>query len=252
MLSFSEKRVLVTGASRGIGAACATLFGKLGASVAVCFQKDRKAADEVVARIGAAGGRAEAFAADLARFSAGEELIASVEASLGPIDVAVLNHGIWKRAPIAEMTERQYDEMMDTNLRGTFAATSACARRMKARGTGSIVLVSSTAGQRGEAEHSHYAATKGAVISLTKSLAVELAPFGVRVNCVAPGWVATDMTRAALEDPETQRKIRATIPLGRVGTPDEIAAPIAFIASELSSFVTGEIFNVNGGAVLVG
>jgi 3-oxoacyl-[acyl-carrier protein] reductase len=123
---------------------------------------------------------------------------------------------------------------------------------MKGRRSGRIVFVASTAGQRGEALHAHYAATKGAVISLTKSLAPELAPYGILVNCVAPGWVATDMTREALADPRERERVLATIPLGRVATPEEIALPIAFIASDAATFVTGEILNVNGGAVLIG
>jgi 3-oxoacyl-[acyl-carrier protein] reductase len=252
MLSFAGKHALVTGASRGIGAACATLFGKLGASVAVHYHVDRRAADEVVARIEATGSRAAAFASGFASFDAADVLVGKVEQTLGPLDIVVLNHGVWKRAPIDEMTEADYTDMMDANLRGVFGVASACARRMKRRGAGRMIFVSSTAGQRGEAEHAHYAATKGAVISMTKSLAAELAPHGILVNCVAPGWVATDMTRATLQDPDQRRKIMDAIPLRRVATPEEIAGPVAFLASELATFVTGEILNVNGGAVLVG
>ena len=143
--------------------------------------------------------------------------------------------------------------MLDSNLRGVYALAGAAARSMKAAGRrGSIVIVSSTAGQRGEAGHSHYAGTKGAVISLTKSLAAELAPQGIRVNCVAPGWVDTSMTAPALSDPARRAGVVASITLGRVGTPAEIAGPIAFVASDWASFMTGEIVNVNGGAVLCG
>ncbi len=150
------------------------------------------------------------------------------------------------------MTEPESDETMNTNVRGVFSVCGAAARRMKVRARGSLVLIASTAGQRGEALHTHYAASKGAVISMTKSLAVELAPFGIRVNCVAPGWVATGMAGPALDDPNERKKVLATIPLGRVGTPDEIVAPVVFLCSTGASFITGEIFNVNGGAVLVG
>jgi 3-oxoacyl-[acyl-carrier protein] reductase len=236
MIQFHGRRVLVTGGSKGIGAACVRLFASLGARVGVHYHRDRAAAEH-------------AFAADLTQWDAGERLVAEVEAALGPLDVVVLNHGIWKRAAIAEMTAGDYDATLDANLRGFFSVASAAARRMIERRSGSIVTVASTAGQRGEAGHAHYAATKGAIISMTKSLASELAPSGIRVNCVAPGWVRTGMTESALDaDPAIGR----SIPLGRVATPDEIAAPIAFLASDAASFITGEIFNVNGGAVLVG
>lgn len=251
-LDFTGKRVLVTGASKGIGAACARTFAELGADVAVHYKADEKGARDVVQYARDRGRRAEAIRADLAEWAAGEALVAAAEAALGPLDVVVLNHGIWKGAPIDAMTEADYDEMLDANLRGVFSVSGAAARSMKARRQGRIVFIASTAGQRGEAEHAHYAATKGAVISLTKSLAPELAPFGVLVNCVAPGWVRTPMTEPALSDDATRRWVEGQIPLRRVATPEEIAAPVAFIASDLASFVTGEILNVNGGAVLVG
>ena len=214
---------------------------------------DAEGAAEGVRAIEAAGGKARAFAGDLSRWERAEGLVREVERDLGPIDVVVLNHGIWKCAPIDLMTQGEYTEMMNVNLRGVFAIAGAAVRSMRAGGRrGAIVLVASTAGQRGEAEHAHYAASKGAIISLTKSLASELAADGIRVNCVAPGWVATPMSEPSLADPDERAKVLATIPLGRVGTPEEIAAPIAFVASDLASFMTGEIVNVNGGAVLCG
>jgi 3-oxoacyl-[acyl-carrier protein] reductase len=252
MIDFRGRRVLVTGASRGIGEACAALFAKLGAAVAVHYKSDERAAERVVSAIRAAGGDARAFRADLSRWDEGGKLVADVERDLGALDVAVLNHGVWKEAAIDAMTEAQYDETMDANLRGCFSVAGAVAARMKTRARGRIVFVASTAGQRGEALHAHYAASKGAVISMTKSLAAELAPFGILVNCVAPGWVLTDMSRTTLEDPAQGANVKRVIPLGRVASPEEIAAPIAFIASDAASFVTGEILNVNGGAVLCG
>lgn len=252
MLGLEGKRVLVTGASLGIGATTATLFARLGAHVAVAYRSSEAEAMRVVEGARSHGVQAHAFAADLSRWEEGERLVAEVEARLGPIDVAVLNHGIWKGVPVDEMGAGEYDQMLDANLRGYFSVAGAVARRMKPRRSGRIVLVSSTAGQRGEANCSHYAASKGAAISFTKSLASELAPWGILVNCVAPGWVATGMTESTLADPREGPAVIRTIPLGRVARPEEIAWPIAFLASEGATFVTGEIFNVNGGAVLVG
>jgi 3-oxoacyl-[acyl-carrier protein] reductase len=247
LIDFRNERVLVTGGGRGIGAACARLFAQLGAHVGVHYKSDQAAARAVAEET-----RGEALVADLSKWSEGERLVAVAEEKLGPLDVVVLNHGVYELAEIEGMTEADYDRTMDANLRGYVSVASAAARRMKVRKSGRMVLVSSTAGQRGEARAAHYAASKGACISLVKSLAAELAPFGVRVNCVAPGWVDTDMSRAALEDPSWRADILRSIPLGRVGAPAEIAWPIAFLASARASFVTGEIFNVNGGAVLVG
>jgi len=241
----NRPRVLVTGASKGIGAACARAFAAEGWDIVVHYKEDEAGARATLA---ACGDHGQIARANLSEWSEGERLVAAS----GDLDALVVNHGVWKEAAIDAMTEAEFDETMDANVRGVFSVVSAASRRMKARKRGSIVLIASTAGQRGEALHSHYAASKGAVISLTKSLAPELAPFGVRVNCVAPGWVLTPMSAASLDDPAVAKKVLATIPLGRVGTPEEIAAPVVFLCTAGAGFVTGEIFNVNGGAVLVG
>jgi len=251
MLTFTGRTVLVTGGSRGIGRAACTLFGRLGAQVVVAYARDEKAALEVVAEVERAGSRAVALRADLARETEAGRLFERAEKALGPVDVLVANHGVWKRAPIDTMTAGQWDETVRTNLSSVRVLCSEAARRMIPRGSGTIVLVASTAGQRGEPFYSHYAATKGAVIALTRSLGSELGPRGIRVNCVAPGWVTTDMSREAVEG-EGGAAIRKAIPLGRPGTPEEIAGPVAFLASDLSGYLFGQVLQVNGGAVMAG
>ncbi|MFZ1080729.1 MAG: SDR family NAD(P)-dependent oxidoreductase, partial [Candidatus Kryptoniota bacterium] len=164
----------------------------------------------------------------------------------------VNNAGIWTYGEIDNMDEKVWDETMDLNLKGTFLFCRYVVPIMKKQGEGRIVNLSSTAGQRGEASHSHYAATKGAIISLTKSLSTELGPFNIRVNSVAPGWVDTEMSAEALNDKNYREEVRRAIPLGRIPTAEDIAGPIVFLASDLARHVTGEILNVNGGSVLVG
>ena len=249
MLGLEGRVALVTGGSRGIGRACALLLARAGARVAVNYVRDQGAAEETLARIRAAGGEAVALRADVSDPAAAEDLAARAEAALGALDVLVVNHGIWKRAPLAEMTPAEWDETVRVNLGGAYAVCRAAARRMAPRGAGAVVIVASTAGQRGEAEYAHYAATKGALIALTKSLAAELAPHGIRVNAVAPGWVLTDMTRHVFEGQEGA-EATARIPLGRPARPEEIAGPVCFLASDLASYMYGEVLAVNGGAVM--
>jgi 3-oxoacyl-[acyl-carrier protein] reductase len=251
MLSLAGKTALVSGGSRGIGRAVSLLFGRLGARVAVGYGHNEEAARETLQTIEADGGKAVILGADLGAPGAAERLVQDAEGALGPLDVLVVNHAIWKAAPIGEMTIEQWDETLRVNLTSTRALCAETLRSMRPRGAGAIVLVASTAGQRGEAGHSHYAASKGAMIAFGKSLAKEVGPEGIRVNIVAPGWVVTDMTRDVLAT-EEGASVVADIPLGRAGHPEEIAGPIAFLASDLASYVQGNVLSVNGGSVMVG
>jgi 3-oxoacyl-[acyl-carrier protein] reductase len=252
MIRLEGKVALVTGASKGIGKATALLFAKAGAAVAVHYRTDATGAAKVAAAIEDVGGRAVTIGSDLSRWGDATTIVARAERALGPVDVAVLSAGVWEGVPITEMTEADWDRTLDLNLKSVACIAGSAARSMRRRRGGRILFVSSTAGQRGESDHAHYAASKGGVIALTKSLAVELAPLGILVNCVAPGWVDTPMTEGVLSDPEGARAVTATIPLGRVGRPDEIAGALLYLASDLATFITGEVLNVNGGAVLCG
>jgi len=252
-LDLTGKVALVTGGSRGIGAACVRMFRQAGASVVFNYRKAREAADALVSELGGEG--CYAVQAELDGSGAEEALVRAAVDRFGALDILVLNHGIWPPhdQPIDTMTAEQWRKTLAINLDSVFALVKHGVAQMKRQGRGGhIVVVSSTAGQRGEAFHCDYAATKGAVISMVKGLSTELARDRIYVNCVAPGWVATDMTAAVLEQPETQRKILQVIPLGRPAKPEEIAAPILFLCTSHAGFITGEIFNVNGGAVLVG
>jgi 3-oxoacyl-[acyl-carrier protein] reductase len=251
MIDLSGKTALVTGGSRGIGRACSELLARAGARVAVNCHVETPWAELVARKIREAGGDAFALAADVSVRSEAEMLVDETVDRFGGIDIVVNNAGIWKRAPIDEMSDGEWHEMLAVNLTGTFHVVRAAVPAMKAAGSGRIVNIGSTAGQRGEAFHAHYATTKGGVIALTKSLAVELAPNGITVNCVAPGWTDTDMARDALTGDDAPSILR-TIPLGRAGRPEEVAAAVVFLASDLASYITGEIVNVNGGSVLCG
>lgn len=250
MLDLKGKVMLITGASRGIGKATAILAARAGAAVAVNYSRAQKEAEHAVAQITAAGGLAAAYQADVSRYVEVENMVAEILRHFGQIDVLVNNAGIWTHGAIDTMPEEVWDETMAVNLKSVYNCCRAIVPHMKARRQGAIINIASTAGQRGEAFHSHYAATKGAIISFTKSLAPELAPHNILVNCVAPGWVATDMSAAALAGESDN--ITNLIPLRRAGRPEEIAGPILFLASGLASYITGEILNVNGGNVLAG
>jgi len=240
---------LVTGGSRGIGRACSLILARAGAAVAIHYGHRRPEADEVVAAIRSFGGRAAAVAADLAREDRIDEAIRDATQELGAPTILVNNAGIWEGTAVEQMTAAAWDRTFAINTRSMFLCARAVVPAMKAARAGRIVNIASTAGQRGEAFHSDYAASKGAVIAFTRSLATELAPFGIRVNCVAPGWVETEMCAEVFAGGGRER-IAATIPMGRVGRPEEIAGAVLFACSDLCGFMTGSVISANGGAVM--
>jgi 3-oxoacyl-[acyl-carrier protein] reductase len=259
-LILEDKVALITGGSRGIGAETVRLFAQAGARVAFSYRQARDRAESLAADCGGKA-RCLAFEQDLATPSDGRALVESAVGAFGRLDILVVNHGIWppNDAPIASMPEDQWRRTLAVNLDSVFGLVQAAVAQMERQepvagdsATGHIVLISSTAGQRGEAFHADYAVTKGALISLTKSLSSELAPRGIRVNCVAPGWVLTEMSEGTLKHPELGPKVAAGIPVGRPGEPREIAGPVLFLCTPLAGFISGEVLNVNGGAVLAG
>jgi 3-oxoacyl-[acyl-carrier protein] reductase len=252
MINLEGKVALVTGGTRGIGAACSRMFAQAGARVAMSYLNNTAAAEKVLAEIRALGGTAIAIAGDLAREEDADRLVAETITSFGRLDILVNNHGIWPYGAIDTMPTDVWLRAMDVNLNAVMYVTRAAARQMKLQKSGTIINISSTAGQRGEAFHSHYAATKGAVISLTKSWSTELAPDGITVNCVAPGWVDTEMCDEVFADAAYKEQVRKGIPIGRIPPPEDIAGPVIFLASHLARHITGEILNVNGGSVLCG
>jgi 3-oxoacyl-[acyl-carrier protein] reductase len=251
MISLQNKNVLVTGGSRGIGKACVESFLKAGANVAFTFQSAKNEADKVSSDYSGSL-KLKQYKLNLAVANDIEKVIGYVLSEFGNVDVLVNNAGIWKEAAIDKMTLDEWNEMMNINLTSTYLITKLLVPGMKKNKFGRIINIASTAGQRGEAFHSHYAASKGGMISLTKSLASELGQHNITVNCVAPGWVVTDMTTDSLSDAEIYKKVLGDIPLNKVAQPEEIAGPVLFLASDLASHITGEILNVNGGSVLCG
>ena len=251
-LTLNSKVALITGGSRGIGAAAVRLFAAAGANVVFSYQAARAQAEDLVRECGA--GSCRAVQSDLSTTEAAQQLVSSAISAFGCLDILVANHGIWppEDAPIDRMSDEQWHRTIAVNLDSVFSLVKHSVAQMKKQGGGHIVLVSSTAGQRGEAFHCDYAASKGALISMVKGLSTELARDRIYINSVAPGWVDTDMSTPVLNDPTMRAKIFRGIPLGRVGTPEEIAGPILFLCTPYAGFITGEIFNVNGGSVLVG
>jgi len=292
-LSLAGRTALITGGSRGIGAATVRLFRQAGARVAFSYLRAR---DEAEALSHELGGAPDCTPIQHALESAedGASLVAKTIAALGDLDILVANHGIWPpdETPVARMTAAQFRRTQATNVESVFGLCHAAAAHMlthpepariatnaphpaepasphslgapSVRGRehangwdgrfarGHIVLVASAAGQRGEGLHADYAASKGAIISFTKSLSSELAPHLIYANCVAPGWTHTQMTASVFDDPVVAARTNPTIPLGRPAHPYEVAGPILFLCTPLAGFISGEILNANGGAVLAG
>ncbi|HSL71472.1 MAG TPA: SDR family NAD(P)-dependent oxidoreductase [Longimicrobiales bacterium] len=250
-LDLNGKRAIVTGGSRGIGRATAVMLARCGAHVGISYERRQENADSLMSELRALGVKAWAERGDLADEGAANRLVERAQAEFGGLDVYIGNAGVWPPAYVSvqSLTSEQWRRTIAVNLDGVFYGTRAAARMMSDGGR--IVLVSSTAGQRGEAGHADYAASKGAIISMVKGLAVELAARQITVNSVAPGWVDTEMA-AEPYAAGGRAQIEAGIPLRRVATAEDIAGPIVFLCSDLARHITGEIMNVNGGSVLCG
>jgi 3-oxoacyl-[acyl-carrier protein] reductase len=254
MISLAGKAALVTGGSRGIGAATVRLFAQAGADVIFSYHRDREAATQVEQEARKHGTRVESFKAELGKLVDARKLVKFARERLGRVDILIANAGIYNGtdAPIEKLTDREWDEMVRVNLKGVYTVVHETAPHMIAQKGGRIIAISSAAAHRGSAFHSHYAATKGGVISFVKSLALELAQHNILVNCVAPGFIATDMSAPILKTQKGLKFATEMSPLRRVGKPEEVAGSILFAVSDLATFMTGEVINVNGGAVLCG
>jgi 3-oxoacyl-[acyl-carrier protein] reductase len=252
-MKLAGRIAVITGGSRGIGRAVAERLADLGASIVVNYVSDRRAADEVVRSAQSRGVDAISVQADVSDLKEAARLIDNTIARFKSVDILICNAGIWEGAPIDQMPEQTWDRTIEINLKGTWTVCRAAIPHMKTQRFGRIVMVSSTAGQRGEANYSNYAASKGGQIAFAKALSTELGPYGINVNAVAPGWVDTEMSSASLTEHSAEREaIAAGIPVGRIATADDIAGPIVFLAGEWARHITGEVLNVNGGSVLCG
>lgn len=247
----SGQTAIVTGGSRGIGRATALRLAEAGANVVINYLQAEDAAQEVVEECQRFGVDAIAVKADVGNFAEAKKLTDLTVEKFGQVDILVANAGIWEGSPIDEMSEELWDRVLDANLKGTWTVCRTATEVFKKQHSGNIVIVSSTAGQRGEAGYSNYAASKGGQISFTKALSNELAP-NIRVNCVAPGWVDTALNDKVFSDATFFQRIVENVPLKRVATADDVALSIVFLASDWSRHITGEVININGGAVLCG
>jgi len=250
-IDLKDKRAVVTGGSRGVGRAVALLLARAGAQVGISYRSRKHDADATLAELQSLGVKAWAEAGDVSNSAGADALFERARHEFGGLDIFVGNAGLWEPsdAPIAQMSDAQWRNTLAVNLDSIFYTTRAAARMIS--DDGRIVLISSTAGQRGEANHADYAASKGAIISLVKGVCIELARRQITVNCVAPGWIDTEMAALPYQNGGRER-IEAGIPIGRVASADDVAAPVVFLCSPLARHITGEILNVNGGSVLVG
>jgi len=250
MIDLKKKVALITGGSRGIGAACVRMFAEANAEIAFTYQHNKKAADELMAGMNNKT-KIKAYKVELDSEEEINNCVEQVVKDFGRLDILVNNAGIWNEGSL-DMELSHWEEMIKLNLTGSFLFCKAVAPHMKKNMFGRIINISSTAGQRGEAHHSHYAASKGGIISFTKSLSSELAQFNINTNSVAPGWVDTDMCTEVFSDTEYKKSIEKSIPVGRVASAEDVAGPTLFLASDLARHITGEILNVNGGSILCG
>ena len=251
-LNLRGRVAIVTGGSRGIGRAAAERLAEQGVHVVVNYTQQESAACKVVANAKRLGVEAFAVKADISSVDEARMLVETALDRFSRVDFLVCNAGLWRGAAVEVLDEGMWDKVVNVNLKGTWTVCRAAVPVMKRQHFGKIVVVSSTAGQRGEANVSNYAASKGGQISFVKSLAIELAPHGINVNAVAPGWVDTDMNSEVFADLNYRRSIEATIPQGNIATVDDIALPIVFLCSDWARHITGEVVNVNGGSVLCG
>ena len=239
------KIALVTGATRGIGRAIALRFAAEGADVAFTYRSQHEAAAGLVSELEAMGVRARGFASDAASFEDAHATVASVHAEFGRIDILVSNAGITRDGLMMRMTEEQWDAVIDTNLKSAFNFIHACTPIMARQRGGSIICMSSVVGLSGNAGQCNYAASKAGLIGLVKSMAKEMGPRGVRANCIAPGFIATDMTSALPED--MRKEWEKQIPLRRGGQPEDVAGVALFLASDMAAYVTGQVISCCGG-----
>ena len=253
-INLQDRVAVITGGSRGIGAATVRLMASAGAKVVFCYRNARASAQTLLAHSQAAGWQVKARRADVSKAADAKRLIDFAVRQFARLDILVANAGIWNPdpAPIEKLTEKQWDEMMDVNLKGVYNVIHHAVPQMVKQKAGRVIVISSTAGQRGEAFHTHYGASKGGLISLVKGLSTELGPRNILVNCVAPGWVDTEMCSSVTRSARELRKVSSGIPLRRMARPEEIALPVLFLASQMASYITGEVLNVNGGNVLCG
>lgn len=256
MIDLTNKVTLITGGSRGIGEACVRLFSQANSSVAFTYKTSKAKAEKLQNILNDPSVnknyKVKGYSVNIESEKEIFDLMEKIEKEFGRIDVLVHNAGIWNKGELESMSLDHWNEMMRINLTSAFLFCKASAQKMKKNNFGRMILISSTAGQRGEAFYSHYAASKGGIISFTKSLAAELAPFNITVNSVAPGWVDTEMCSDVFSDSEYKESVRKGIPVGRIASAEDIAGPVLFLASDLARHINGEILNVNGGSILCG